>query len=112
MTTNTDMTIYNRELDKTTHSYIWKRNYIEKVMWQENQNTSFNEGLTESKVVKVFIPIEYVGENTFTAGDLIVKGKHSEITKEDELNNRFKVINVLIKDYGSTNIQHIELIGE
>lgn len=112
MTTNTDITIFRKVLDNTTHSYKWERIYIEKCMYQENQNSSFNEGLTESKVVRVFIPMEYVGENTFTAGDLIVKGNKEPITKETELTNRFKVINVLVKDYGSSNIQHIELVGE
>lgn len=115
MKTNTDITIYKRRLDVKSKIYIWERLYIEAVMWQEEQGTSFKNGFTESKNVRIFIPIEYVEKCDFIEGDIVVRGNINADTTIDFPNcliNRYVIKTIKKRDFGSHNLQHIEIVGE
>jgi len=115
MRTNTDITIYKRRLDTKSKIYTWKRLYIKAVMWQEEQGTSFKNGFTESKNVRIFIPIDYVEICDFIEGDIVLRGNINVDTTEDFPNcliDRYVIKTIKKRDFGSHNLQHIEIVGE
>lgn len=104
MTTNTDITIYNREYDPKTRLDIWHRTVIENVWFKtDNKVQHTDSGLKSSDAYKVRIPEEspsktYLdpeayakAENkdrywTLQLDDIIVEGKCTlEIEKPADL---------------------------
>lgn len=107
MTVNTDITIYNRKLDKATRQYIYKRTVVCGVHWYTDQKVSVGDkGLNSADFIKIRIPMverkevflepeEYAKKENvtgfFTAanGDVFVKGiLEDEITKESDLEKK------------------------
>lgn len=128
MMTNTKMSIFNRYVNPTTKSVIFKRHIIDNVFWDSYIEVDQDKGHSKSNSVQVFIPKdkndlselvnpnEYDGKNNWTinTGDYIVKGivESETVNKISELENAFTVTFVDDKDYGSPNMHHIEIKGE
>lgn len=118
MPTNTDITIFRKELNTKTNLYEYKRIYYEFVNWQGGLDASLNKGYEQANDVNIYIPkiannIENVNIYEFKIGDIICKGNIKEvITKESDLKKYTQVYNIktiVPRDLGSDAIQHIEI---
>lgn len=112
MKTNSSMTVYHKYYDKTNKIDKWKRQVINKVMWQGGKGASLNKGYDKANDITVYIPFE----NDLTGieldiGDIIVKGTLTqEITKQSELTvENFNLTSKKINDYCSSNMKHIQI---
>lgn len=116
MKTNTDITIYHHTLDEETKGYIWNREYISAVMWQDSQGSTFNQGFTEANSVSVFIPIKQAAGVELGIGDIIVRGNLDlEIKSQKDIPDDSRSFNIKViknRDFGSSFMQHIEIVGE
>lgn len=117
MTTNGHITIYSKNLDKETGLNNWEyKHYI--AMIQGGLGASLNKGYDEANDLKIFIPkienkIKDVAKYEFSIGDIVVVGKIKEnIQKEAELKKITQVYNIktiIPQNYGSDELQHIEI---
>lgn len=128
MMTNTKMSIFNRYVNPTTKNVTFIKHEIENVFWDSYVKVDQDKGHNKSNNVQVFIPknkndlsnlvkpSEYDGEKNWTinTGDFIVKGvvEATTVSKISELENAYTITFVDDKDYGSTNMHHIEIKGE
>jgi phage terminase large subunit-like protein len=127
------MTIYNKYFDTNTRADGWQRHVISDVFWDSNRGTSYFKGLTRTDRGAIYIPfylndmrnfvdtLEFqasrTGKWTIQNGDIIVKGTVTdEITKQSELEKKYSdvltISNYTINDFGSSNMQHILIVGE
>lgn len=128
MYTNADMTIYNKRYDKTLGKDLHNRTIIRDVFFEETLGSNrVKSGNEKSDKALIFIPLrqlqgfvrpeDYNGStNTFTfqIGDRVVKNavSYDIIAMPSELDRQFETFtihSVDIKDFGSPNMQHIEL---
>lgn len=129
MYTNTNITLYNRYLDKIERLDAYKRTIIKNVFWDEKKAVNrLQSGLIDADHILALIPFEslvmgdYVapkefkgeeGTFTFQTGDRIVKGEVTlDITKPTDLDKQydaFTITSVDKKDFGSKNMRHFEL---
>ncbi len=118
MPTNTDITIFHKELNAKTNLYEYKRIYYRFVNWQGGLGASYNKGYEQANDVNIYIPkvandIKDVNIYDFKIGDIICKGDIKEkIVKESDLKKYVQVYNIktiIARDLGSENIQHIEI---
>lgn len=112
------MTFYHKEENYQTHTSIWKRQFIQKVAWQEKTKIGTSQEHNKANYVKVFI---FEKENDLSKielceGDIIVKGLvEKEITSQqdlDDLPSVYTVTSIADFDYSSPISRHIELVGE
>ena len=132
MTTNTNMSVYNKYTDEEKN-VIFKKHLIDNVFWDDSKGVNINTGYEKADDVNVFIPKsqnnmngyvepkKYKGlNNTWTLenGDFIVKGNISEneVLSLKELakkyDNVFTISLVDDKDFGSKNMHHFEIRGK
>lgn len=132
MKTNTSMTIYNKYFNPITRGDSWKRHVISEVFWDSNRSVTTGRDMARIDRVNVFIPFNanymtyFTDPITFKSnpdnywtiqnGDIIVKGTVTdEITKQSELESKYNdvltVSTFTIKDFGSSNMRHIEVVG-
>ena len=132
MTTNTNMSVYNKYTDKEKN-VVFKKHLIDNVFWDDSKGINRNLGYENADDVNVFIPKsqnnmsgyvepkKYKGEsNTWTLenGDFIVKGNtdENEVLSLKELaqkyENVFTISLVDDKDFGSRNMHHFEIRGK
>lgn len=132
MTTNTNMSVYNKYTDEEKN-VIFKKHLIDNVFWDDSKGININAGYEKADDVNVFIPKnqnnmngyvepkKYKGLNgtwTLENGDFIVKGNTSEneVLSLKELvqryDNVFTISLVDDKDFGSKNMQHFEIRGK
>lgn len=103
----TYITIFS--FDKKTQTYS-KKEYLGD--FQATISSSFNQGYTKANSVSAWL---FYSKNPnleitfFHIGDLIVKGKHEDITRETELKNYYKIQTIINNDYGSYSMQHIQI---
>lgn len=130
MTTNSNMTIYNRYVDSFTKKPTFKKHLINNVFWVDSKNVQQNNGYDKNNKVDVYIPKDindlssyvphknYVGTGwTIQDGDFIIKG---DTTENDEVNGIkdlssyevFTIKSFSDKDYGSSNMHHFEIKGD
>lgn len=128
MTTNTNMTIYNKYLDPFTHKKLYKKHLIDNVFWDDSLGVNLNMGYENADQVNVYIPFDsndlseykeakkYNGEGwTLQNGDFIVKGETDldVISGVGDLSS-YEVFTITVndnKDFGSSNMQHFEIRG-
>lgn len=132
MTTNTNMSVYNKYTDEQKN-VIFKKHLIDNVFWDDSKGINRNLGYENADAVNVFIPKsqndmsdyvepkKYKGlSNTWTLenGDFIVKGntEESSVTSIKELtkkyDNVFTISLVDDKDFGSKSMHHFEIRGK
>lgn len=132
MTTNTNMSVFNKYTDEEKN-VIFKKHLIDNVFWDDSKGINRNLGYENADDVNVFIPKnqndmsgyvepkKYKGlNNTWTLenGDFIVKGnvEESSVVSIKELlkkyDNVFTISLVDDKDFGSANMQHFEIRGK
>lgn len=118
METNTDITIFHREIDDSTGIYVYKKIYYEFVNWQGGLGASINKGYEQANDVTMWIPkeengIEDVNKFDFIIGDFVCKGKIEEqINKESDLKKYAQVFNIktiIPQDLGDDEMQHIQI---
>lgn len=105
MTTNCNLTIYNRKINPDTRKYEYSRTFLEAVHWHTDQKTNVGDkGLVSADAIKVRIPMEdrkgYIPPEQYKAlefgahrdhwtienGDLIIHGEAiEEIEKESDI---------------------------
>lgn len=131
MYTNSDITVYNKAVVNRETIYI--RATIKGVFWSDSEGSNrLKMGVESSDKTRVFIPFsaefskpfEVDGKKflkdtnacmTLSVGDLVVQGIiDDEIKTQKELEkSRFKVreiTSVDVKNYGSRDMQHVELM--
>ena len=132
MTTNTNMSVYNKYTDENKN-IIFKKHLIDNVFWDDSKGVNLKMGYENADDVNVFIPKsqndisgyvepkKYKGLNgtwTLENGDFIVKGdtEEKEVLSIKELvikyDNVFTITLVDDKDFGSKNMQHFEIRGK
>lgn len=129
MMTNTNMSIFNKYTNPETKEVIFKKHIIDKVFWDSIVENTINEGYDKNDKVDIYIPKdvnnfqEYVNYKkyngsgwTIAKGDFIVRGE----TQESQVNGikdlasyeTFIITFVDDKDYGSSNMHHINIRGK
>lgn len=129
MTTNTNMSIFNKYTDSKTRQVTFKKHLIDKVFWVDTKQVQRNDGYDKDYKVSVDIPKDtndlseyvtyknYVGTGwTIQNGDFIIKGDvlETEVTGIKELSQYevFIIKSFSDKDYGSENMHHFEIKGD
>jgi hypothetical protein len=127
------MTIYNKTFDPITRADKWQRHVVHEVFWQStNSSAPLYKGLTRQDTGSIYLPFNAnfmtyfvdpitfqtnpVGYWTIQNGDIIVKGTiPDEITKQSDLERKHSdVLNISgfnINNFGSSNMQHIQIVG-
>ncbi len=129
MTTNSNMTIYNRYVNSSTKRATFKKHLINNVFWVDSKNVQQNNGYDKNNKVDVYIPKDtndlssyvphknYVGTGwTIQDGDFIIKGDtvETEVNGIKDLSSYevFTIKSFSDKDYGSSNMHHFEIKGD
>ena len=129
MTTNTNMSIFNKYTDSKTRQVTFKKHLIDKVFWVDTKQVQRNDGYDKDYKVSVDIPkdtndlSEYVTHKNYAGtgwtiqnGDFIIKGDvlETEVTGIKELSQYevFIIKSFSDKDYGSENMHHFEIKGD
>lgn len=117
MQTNTDLTLYSRSIVSNAES--WTRSVIQRVHWENRKAANqAATGLIEANKVTVYIPtLGRTEDITIKPEDVIVEGiVTKEITSSYTMSNLKKdYADVLVvksvdrKDFGSPQLQHIEI---
>jgi len=132
MTTNTNMSVFNKYVDEEKN-VIFKKHLIDEVFWDDTKSINLNRGYENADNINVYIPKsqnnmsnyvepkKYLGlDNSWTLnnGDFIVKGETEETEvysiKElkEKYENVFTITLVDDKDFGSKNMHHFEIRGK
>lgn len=112
MITNAKMTHYTKTFNPETRLDEWTRKVYNNVLWQGGKGASYNKGLVDSNDVKIRIPYSTNDIGEFKIGDIIVKGEHSEITTQSDLEDTYNITSIVDNDFGSLDIQHIHIEGK
>lgn len=119
MFTNKDITVFSFNKNE----YV--RTEIRKVFWNEHiERTTTDNGLVLNKKVNVFIPMSSMpGKFAIKTGDVVLKGivKYSPVANEEKAISEWHryiekqydahtVTAISIHDYGSIDMQHIEVV--
>ena len=132
MTTNTNMSVYNKYTDNNKN-VIFKKHLVDNVFWDDSKGINLRDGYEKADDVNVFIPktqndmtgyvtpLEYkkTGQGwTLDNGDIIVKGNTEEeqVTSKAELLKKYNDVFTITlednKDFGSSFMQHFEIRGK
>lgn len=112
--TNSSMTLYHKRLNSKTRIDEWDRYEIQNVMWQGGKGASINKGYERTNDITAFIPCN-ANENLdlvpFSVGDIIVQGiSKLNIKKQSDLSvDNYNITTIIKNEYGSYNMQHVQL---
>lgn len=132
MTTNGDLTLFNKIIDPITRNERLSRTYIRNVLFVENHGSNIlTSGLESADSAKIYIPFsslenadkkmqlpknfkDEMTEFTIQRDSVVIKGIHTgEYTTVSELEKNFSrvylVTTVDIHDYGSRRMWHVEV---
>ena len=129
MTTNTNMSIFNKYTEPFTKKVTFKKHLIDYVFWDDTKAVNQNDGYDKNNKVSIYIPkdinnlSEYVKSKkyngtgwTIQEGDFIIKGDvpETEVSGIKELSQyeTFIIKSFSDKDYGSENMHHFEIKGD
>lgn len=135
MTTNGDLTIFNKVVDPVTRNETLSKAYVYGVMFVESHGANIiASGLESADSVKIYIPFTSLesaskkavsqklftnpeSEFTFERGAVVMKGIYTGLVtdiRELEKNNSrvYTLTTVDVHDYGSRKLWHIEVGGE
>ena len=129
MTTNTNMSIFNKHTDSFTKKVTFKKHVIDKVFWVDTKKVKQNDGYDKDNSVAIYIPkdvndlSEYIKAKNYNGigwtiqdGDFIIKGNvtETEVSGIKELSQyeTFIIKSFSDKDYGSKNMHHFEIKGD
>lgn len=129
MTTNTNMSIFNKYTEPFTKKVTFKKHLIDYVFWDDTKAVDQNDGYDKSNKVAVYVPKDindlskyikaknYNGTGwTIQNGDFIIKGDvvETEVSGIKELSQyeTFIIKSFSDKDYGSKNMHHFEIKGD
>lgn len=129
MTTNTNMSIFNKYTEPFTKKVTFKKHLIDYVFWDDTKAVDQNDGYDKSNKVAVYVPKDindlskyikaknYNGTGwTIQNGDFIIKGDvvETEVSGIKELSQyeTFIIKSFSDKDYGSENMHHFEIKGD
>lgn len=114
MKTNSGMTLYHKRYNSTTRLDEWDKYTIKNVMWQGGKGASINEGYEKANDISIFIPYNQnlnLENIPFSIGDIVVKGIiNDKITKQSDLKiDNYNITTLINNNYGSYNMQHIQI---
>jgi hypothetical protein len=129
MTTNTNMSIFNKYTEPFTHNVVFKKHLIDYVFWDDTKAVKQNDGYDKDNKINVYVPkdinnlSEYIKAKNYNGtgwtiqdGDFIIKGNVpiNEVSGIKELSQyeTFIIKSFSNKDYGSENMQHFEIKGD
>jgi hypothetical protein len=129
MTTNTNMSIFNKYTEPFTHNVVFKKHLIDYVFWDDTKAVKQNDGYDKDNKINVYVPkdinnlSEYIKAKNYNGtgwtiqdGDFIIKGDVpiNEVSGIKELSQyeTFIIKSFSNKDYGSKNMQHFEIKGD
>ena len=129
MTTNTNMSIFNKYTEPFTKKVTFKKHLIDYVFWDDTKAVNQNDGYDKNNKVSIYIPkdinnlSEYVKSKKYNGtgwtiqnGDFIIKGDvvETEVSGIKELSQyeTFIIKSFSDKDYGSKNMHHFEIKGD
>jgi hypothetical protein len=129
MTTNTNMSIFNKYTEPFTHNVVFKKHLIDYVFWDDTKAVKQNDGYDKDNKINVYVPkdinnlSEYIKAKNYNGtgwtiqdGDFIIKGDVpiNEVSGIKELSQyeTFIIKSFSNKDYGSENMQHFEIKGD
>jgi hypothetical protein len=129
MTTNTNMSIFNKYTEPFTHNVVFKKHLIDYVFWDDTKAVKQNDGYDKDNKINVYVPkdindlSEYIKAKKYNGtgwtiqdGDFIIKGDVpiNEVSGIKELSQyeTFIIKSFSNKDYGSENMQHFEIKGD
>ena len=129
MTTNTNMSIYNKYTEPFTHNVVFKKHLIDYVFWDDTKVINQNDGYEKNNKISVYVPkdindlSEYIKAKNYNGtgwtiqdGDFIIKGDIpiEEVSGIKELSQyeTFIIKSFSDKDYGSKNMHHFEIKGD
>lgn len=115
MITNTSLTIYHKEYDKTTRLEKWIRQNYSQVWWFGGKGASVNKGYDNANDVDIRIPYNQneIDIANIQIGDILVKGDiATDITTQQDL-SEFEYYNITsINDNNFGNNPHIHIGGK
>ena len=132
MTTNTNMSIFNKYTEPFTKQVTFKKHLIDYVFWVDTKVVSQKNATTgygKDNKVDVYVPkdindlSEYIKAKNYNGigwtiqdGDFIIKGDVpiEEVSGIKELSQyeTFIIKSFSDKDYGSENMHHFEIKGD
>jgi hypothetical protein len=129
MTTNTNMSIFNKYTEPFTHNVVFKKHLIDYVFWDDTKAVKQNDGYDKDNKINVYVPkdinnlSEYIKAKNYNGtgwtiqdGDFIIKGDVpiNEVSGIKELSQyeTFIIKSFSNKDYGSENMHHFEIKGD
>jgi hypothetical protein len=129
MTTNTNMSIFNKYTEPFTHNVVFKKHLIDYVFWDDTKAVKQNDGYDKDNKINVYVPkdinnlSEYIKAKNYNGtgwtiqdGDFIIKGNVpiNEVSGIKELSQyeTFIIKSFSDKDYGSKNMHHFEIKGD
>lgn len=110
MRTNSELTIYHKVLNNTTHSVVWERYNYDKVWFFGGKGSSVNKGYDNANDVDIRIPYDEndVDVSKISIGDILVKGRiNTNITSQSELNDTYNVTSINNNEFGLNPHLHI-----
>ena len=108
MITNSELTIYHKNLNNTTHSVEWERINYDKVWFFGGKGSSVNKGYDNANNVDIRIPFPNVDVSKISIGDILVKGRvETNITSQSDLNDTYNITSININDFGLNPHIHI-----
>lgn len=115
MITNSSLTIYHKEYDKTTRLDKWIRYNYKNVWFFGGKGASVDKGYDNANDVEIRIPYDTnkVEINKIHIGDILVKGTlEADITTQQDLINyeTYNVTSIKNNDFGYN--PHIHLGGK
>ena len=114
MKTNSGMTLYHKRYNSTARLDEWDKYTIKNVMWQGGKGASINKGYEKANDISIFIPYNQnlnLENIPFSIGDIVVKGIiNDKITKQSDLKiDNYNITTLINNNYGSYNMQHIQI---
>lgn len=114
MITNSELTVYHRELDESTRLEKWTRFNYENIWWFGGKGSSINKGYENANDVDIRIPYnlnENVDINNFAIGDIVYRGKlEKDIVKQSDVHNAYNITSINDNTFGSE--PHVHLGGK
>ena len=108
MITNSSLTIYHKNIDKTTKLETWTRLNYDKVWFFGGRGASLNKGYENANDVQIRIP--HPIELKFTIGDILVKGRVTDdISTQSDLKGYevYNITSINNNEFGSMPHVHI-----
>lgn len=114
MITNSELTVYHKELDESTRLEKWTRFNYENIWWFGGKGSSINKGYENANDVDIRIPYnlnENVDINNFAIGDIVYRGKlKKDIVKQSDVSNAYNITSINDNTFGSE--PHVHLGGK